>query len=92
MLTRKFLDSLGGFCRSFIWFWFKAVVVYVYVCYWCLKKGYILLFGEGHNNMAMDVSKIGKNLIKCVATGENVTIESLWKEQTCVITFLRRFG
>jgi len=42
--------------------------------------------------MAMDVPKIGKNLIKCVATGENVTIESLWKEQTCVITFLRRFG
>jgi len=83
MPTRKYLDRVGGLCRSCIWFWFKAVVE---------KNSYIFLFGEGHNNMAMDVSKIGKNLIKCVATGENVTIESLWAEQTCVITFLRRFG
>jgi len=53
---------------------------------------YILFIGEGKTKMAMDVSKIGKNLIKSVATGENIAIESLWKDQTCVITFLRRFG
>jgi len=41
---------------------------------------------------AIDIAKIGKNLVKNVATGENVALETLWKDQTCMITFLRRFG
>lgn len=41
---------------------------------------------------AIDIAKIGKNLVKSVSTGENVSLESLWKDQTVVITFLRRFG
>jgi len=40
----------------------------------------------------MDVAKIGKNMLKSVATGESISVESLWEKQACVITFLRRFG
>jgi len=40
----------------------------------------------------MDIAKIAKTLVKSVATGENVAIESFWQAGPCVITFLRRFG
>jgi len=41
---------------------------------------------------ASQLAKIGQKLVKSVATKENVAIESLWKDQTVVIAFLRRFG
>ncbi|KAF4529682.1 hypothetical protein B566_EDAN010768 [Ephemera danica] len=40
----------------------------------------------------MEVKNIATNLIKCVSTGETVTMESLWKNETCVIIFFRRWG
>lgn len=40
----------------------------------------------------IDLSKIGKNLLKNTDTGEDVEIQSLWKEQSVVLFFLRRFG
>lgn len=40
----------------------------------------------------MDVSKVAKTMVKSVASGEMVALGSLWEKQTCVITFLRRFG
>lgn len=40
----------------------------------------------------MELSKIAKCLVRSVATNEEVSIESLYKNHTCVITFMRRFG
>lgn len=40
----------------------------------------------------MDIAKVSKNIIKCVATGEMVELQSLWAKQTAVVVFLRRFG
>lgn len=42
--------------------------------------------------MTMDLNKIKNNLVKSVATGEDVKLESFWEKQTCVILFMRRFG
>lgn len=36
--------------------------------------------------------EIGKYSIKCVSTGQNVAIETLWQEKTCVVMFFRRFA
>jgi len=43
-------------------------------------------------NKTVDLSKIGRNLVKKVPSMEEVSLESLWAEQTVVLTFLRRFG
>ncbi|XP_012257773.2 prostamide/prostaglandin F synthase-like [Athalia rosae] len=40
----------------------------------------------------VDLKKISKNQVKNVATGEVVPLESLWKDQTVVIVFFRRWG
>ncbi|CAG2244596.1 FAM213B [Mytilus edulis] len=40
--------------------------------------------------LSMELSKIAKNLVKCVTTGENVAIETFYQKQPCVITFMRR--
>lgn len=42
--------------------------------------------------MTMDLNKIKNNLVKSVASGEDVKLESFWEKQTCVILFMRRFG
>ncbi|ELU07388.1 hypothetical protein CAPTEDRAFT_223254 [Capitella teleta] len=34
---------------------------------------------------AVDLAKIGKNLVKCVSTGEMVPLESLWQDKACVL-------
>jgi len=40
----------------------------------------------------MDPVSIADNVVRSVATKEDTTFKELWKEQTCVIIFLRRFG
>ncbi|CAC5360041.1 PRXL2B [Mytilus coruscus] len=40
--------------------------------------------------LSMELSKIAKNLVKCVTTGENVAIETFYQKQPCIITFMRR--
>ncbi|XP_043918916.1 prostamide/prostaglandin F synthase [Protopterus annectens] len=40
----------------------------------------------------VDLAKLGVNQVKNVQTGEMVELQSLWKEKTCVLFFLRRFG
>lgn len=42
--------------------------------------------------MAVELNEISKLEVKKVATGEVVTLESLWKANTCVIIFFRRWG
>ena len=36
--------------------------------------------------------KISRNLVSKVPDGPDVTFEELWRDQKCVIVFLRRFG
>jgi len=38
------------------------------------------------------VKKIARNVLLNFSTKEEVAFETLWQDQTCVITFLRRFG
>uniref|UniRef100_H3BI28 Prostamide/prostaglandin F synthase n=1 Tax=Latimeria chalumnae TaxID=7897 RepID=H3BI28_LATCH len=40
----------------------------------------------------VELAKVGVNLLKRVQTGEMVELQSLWKDQACVVVFLRRFG
>ncbi|KAM9298825.1 prostamide/prostaglandin F synthase [Gastrophryne carolinensis] len=40
----------------------------------------------------VDVSKLGLVLVKNAVTGEAVALQSLWKDNTSVLIFLRRFG
>src|SRR5665811_1172236 len=40
----------------------------------------------------LNLQKIGRNFVKRVPSMEEVKLESLWTEQTVVLTFLRRFG
>lgn len=40
----------------------------------------------------VDLAQVGKNLLKSAETGENVELQSLWRDQTVVLFFLRRFG
>ncbi|KAG7493068.1 prostamide/prostaglandin F synthase [Solea senegalensis] len=40
----------------------------------------------------VDLATVGKNLLKSSETGENVELQSLWKDQPVVLFFLRRFG
>lgn len=40
----------------------------------------------------IDLTTIGKNLLKSGETGENVELQSLWQDQPAVLFFLRRFG
>ncbi|XP_059185078.1 prostamide/prostaglandin F synthase [Centropristis striata] len=40
----------------------------------------------------VDLSRVGKNLLKSGETGESVELQSLWQQQTVVLFFLRRFG
>jgi len=43
-------------------------------------------------NKTVDLGRIGKNNVKKVPSMEEVKLESLWAEQTVVLTFMRRFG
>jgi hypothetical protein len=45
-----------------------------------------------NNASTVDLSKIGQNVVKKVPTMEEVKLETLWAENTIVLTFLRRFG
>ncbi|XP_048374393.1 prostamide/prostaglandin F synthase isoform X1 [Sphaerodactylus townsendi] len=40
----------------------------------------------------VDLGKVGANTVKYAANGEVVELRSLWKDQPCVVLFLRRFG
>jgi len=40
----------------------------------------------------MDPSSIADNVVENALSKEEVSFKELWKEQTCVILFLRRFG
>ncbi|KAM3878032.1 prostamide/prostaglandin F synthase [Diretmus argenteus] len=40
----------------------------------------------------IDLSKVGKNLLKSSDSGESVELQSLWQEKPLVLFFLRRFG
>jgi len=40
----------------------------------------------------MDPAAIADNLVQNAITKDEVTFKDLWKDQTCVIIFLRRFG
>ncbi|XP_012693992.2 prostamide/prostaglandin F synthase [Clupea harengus] len=40
----------------------------------------------------LDLAKISSNVLKNAASGENVELGTLWREQTVVLFFLRRFG
>jgi len=42
--------------------------------------------------VATELAAIAKNLVKNVANGEKVALESFWAEQSCVLIFLRRFA
>jgi len=52
----------------------------------------VTFYGTMAANKTVDLSKIGRNLVKKVPSMEEVSLESLWAEQTVVLTFLRRFG
>ncbi|KAG5836071.1 prostamide/prostaglandin F synthase [Anguilla rostrata] len=41
---------------------------------------------------AVDLAKLGLNLLKNATSGESVELRSLWRDQAVVIFFLRRFG
>ncbi|CAH2319641.1 prostamide prostaglandin F synthase [Pelobates cultripes] len=41
---------------------------------------------------AVDLAKVGAILVKNALSGEMVELRSLWKDQTSVVFFLRRFG
>ncbi|KAM4650499.1 prostamide/prostaglandin F synthase [Discoglossus pictus] len=41
---------------------------------------------------SVDLAKVGAILVKHVQTGEMVELKSIWKDQTSVLFFLRRFG
>lgn len=69
------------------------------ICTWLLYKAAAFvytavenIFLPGITQEIMDLAKIAKNLVKCVTTGESVSLESLWKDKACVMIFLRRFG
>lgn len=62
-------------------------------------RSFVFSFSDHYLNVAireftvrMDIAKVSKNIIKCVATGEMVELQSLWAKQTAVVVFLRRFG
>jgi len=38
------------------------------------------------------LQKIEKNIVRKAATNEEVELGSLWKDQSAVVVFLRRFG
>ncbi|KAL8198490.1 UNVERIFIED_CONTAM: hypothetical protein K2H54_013350 [Gekko kuhli] len=40
----------------------------------------------------VDLCKVGANPVKYAGNGEVVELRSLWKDQPCVVLFLRRFG
>ncbi|XP_066493503.1 prostamide/prostaglandin F synthase [Tiliqua scincoides] len=40
----------------------------------------------------IDLNKVGRNKLKQAVTGEEVELRSLWKDQACVLLFLRRMG
>ncbi|KAM7422833.1 hypothetical protein PAMA_010730 [Pampus argenteus] len=40
----------------------------------------------------VDLSRVGKNLLKSSDTGESIELQSLWQDQAVVVFFLRRFG
>jgi hypothetical protein len=40
----------------------------------------------------VDLGKIAGNLVKNATTGESVRLDSFWKETSCVLHFMRRFG
>jgi len=40
----------------------------------------------------MDLMKVAANLVMKWPSKEKIPLGSLWKEQTCVIFFMRRFG
>ncbi|CAL8339964.1 unnamed protein product [Merluccius merluccius] len=40
----------------------------------------------------IDLSQVGKHLLKNTDSGEEVEVQSLWRGQTAVLFFLRRFG
>ncbi|XP_077314335.1 prostamide/prostaglandin F synthase [Lithobates pipiens] len=40
----------------------------------------------------VDLAKLGAILVKNAITGETVELQTLWKDNTSVILFLRRFG
>ncbi|XP_021955816.1 prostamide/prostaglandin F synthase [Folsomia candida] len=42
--------------------------------------------------MPVNLASIGKNSVKMVPSMKEVKLESLWAEQTVVVTFFRRFG
>ncbi|KAI1890492.1 hypothetical protein AGOR_G00154260 [Albula goreensis] len=41
---------------------------------------------------AVDLAKVGLNVLKSCASGESVELRSLWQDQAVVLFFLRRFG
>ncbi|XP_006871795.1 PREDICTED: prostamide/prostaglandin F synthase [Chrysochloris asiatica] len=41
---------------------------------------------------ALDLARVGACVLKNAVTGEAVELRSLWQEQTCVVSGLRRFG
>ncbi|MED6244639.1 hypothetical protein AMECASPLE_003438 [Ameca splendens] len=40
----------------------------------------------------VNLSEVGKNLLKSADSGEKVELQSLWQDQPLVVFFLRRFG
>lgn len=40
----------------------------------------------------IELAKVGANLLKSAASGESVELQSLWRDHTVVLFFLRRFG
>ncbi|XP_039251283.2 prostamide/prostaglandin F synthase-like [Styela clava] len=54
-----------------------------------------LFFRSNRQNMSADMDllkKIASNALKKVPNGETIEIQSLWKENTAVLCFIRRFG
>ena len=49
-----------------------------------------LYFGE--RTPCLSLAFVNKNIVVALFGPQNVTVESLYKNHTCVITFLRRFG
>lgn len=53
---------------------------------------YFRYIRNNYIKMPVNLASIGKNSVKMVPSMKEVKLESLWAEQTVVVTFFRRFG
>ncbi|GFS18018.1 family with sequence similarity 213, member B [Elysia marginata] len=83
------LDALHQWFTVFLYLCLKPVF---YVLFVALDTLNFFIEDSSRHPERMDPSKIAKNQVKKVSSGEMVTIESFWQSSPVVLVFLRRFG